>query len=295
VNLNGTDPGDFKIDPATTSCILTAGSVLNNGESCKVGIIFTPGAASGRTANLNFLDNTVNNINIVQLSGTGILPTPTFKITAPASGATETSGTPFTFSVSVTSTSGAQPTGTVKMLLNGTAITGSPATLNGSGVASLSVTSTTTGSNTLSATYSGDSNYAADGPITENVTVDAAAAKSGATVAVKSSANPATLCSEVAFSVSVTASGSQQPTGTVKLMKGTEMLGQASLDNGAANVEHVPLKVGTNVLTAQYDGDATHEAATSEPFRQLVSSGFACWPSHDPPVPFRFPADVQDR
>ncbi|MGP8250792.1 MAG: choice-of-anchor D domain-containing protein, partial [Terracidiphilus sp.] len=153
--IGGTNTGDYKIDPNTTSCNLTAGATLAAGQSCKVGIIFTPAAAGTRSASLIFLDNTVTNMNTVGLAGTGTLPLPTFTITAPASSATETSGTAFTFSVSVTS-SGTQPTGTVTMLLNGTAISGSPATLNGSGVASLSVTSTKTGSNTLSATYNGD-------------------------------------------------------------------------------------------------------------------------------------------
>jgi hypothetical protein len=274
--IGGTDAGDYLIDPNTTSCSLTAGATLDAGQSCKVGIIFTPAATGTRTADLYFLNNTVTNMNTVQLNGYGTLPEPTFTITAPASGATETSGTAFTFSVSVTSSSGPKPTGTVTMLLNGTAITGSPATLNGSGVASLSVTSTTTGTNTLSAKYSGDSNYAADGPITETVTVDPTSARPRPTIAVKSSANPATLCSEVAFTVAVNGTGSEKPTGTVKLMKGTDLLGEASLDKGEAKIEHVSLKAGTNELTAHYDGDSRHEAATSSPFKQVVSASGLC-------------------
>ncbi|MGP8252645.1 MAG: choice-of-anchor D domain-containing protein, partial [Terracidiphilus sp.] len=95
--IAGTNPGDFAIDPNTTSCNLTEGAALHNGESCKVGIIFTPAAAGTRSASLIFLDNTVTNMNTVGLAGTGTLPLPTFTITAPASAATETSGTAFTF------------------------------------------------------------------------------------------------------------------------------------------------------------------------------------------------------
>ncbi len=274
--IGGANPGDFAIDPNTTSCNLTANAVLNSGQSCKVGIIFTPSAAGARAASLIFLDNTVTNMNTVLLIGTGTLPSPTFTITAPSSGATETSGTPFTFSVSVTSSSGPQPTGTATMLLNGTAISGSPATLNSSGVASLSVTSTTTGTNTLSATYSGDSNYSADGPITRTVTVDAPAVTSKSKVAVTSSANPATACSAIAFSITVTGSGSEKPTGTVKLMKGTELLGEATLSKGAAKLPNIRLGAGTSKLTAHYNGDATHEAATSAPFKEMVSAGAGC-------------------
>lgn len=271
-NFTGTDPGDFKIDPNTTSCILTEGATLAAGQSCKVGVIFTPAATGTRSANLNFLDNTVTSMNTVQLSGIGVLQSPTFTITAPASAATETSGTAFTFSVSVTSTSSTHPTGTVKMLLNGTAITGSPATLNGSGVASLSVTSTTTGTNTLSATYSGDSNYAADGPITRTVTVNAPTVIIKPVVALVSSANPATVCSAVSFSVKVSGTGSEQPTGTVKLMKGTALLGEAALSGGAAQLPNMRFAAGTNELSVQYSGDQTHEAATSPIFKQVVSN-----------------------
>jgi hypothetical protein len=269
--IGGTDAGDFKIDPNTTSCILTEGATLAAGQSCKVGIIFTPAAAGARSASLIFLDNTVTNMNTVELAGTGTLPLPTFTITAPTSGATETSGTAFTFSVSVTA-SGTQPTGTVTMLLNGTAISGSPATLNSSGVASLSVTSTTTGTNTLSATYSGDSNYSADGPITRTVKVNAPALKKESKVTVASSANPATACSAIAFSVTVTGTGSEKPTGTVKLMKEKELLSEGTLSDGKAKLPSLKLAAGTSELTANYSGDSTHEAAKSAPFKQVVSS-----------------------
>ncbi|HUB51413.1 MAG TPA: Ig-like domain-containing protein, partial [Terracidiphilus sp.] len=231
----------------------------------------TPAAAGARSASLIFLDNTVTGTNTVQLAGSGILPSPTFKITAPASSATETSGTAFTFSVSVTSSTGTQPTGTVKMLLNGTAISGSPATLNSSGVASLSVTSTTTGPTTLSATYVGDSNYAAAGPITENITVNAPAVKTESKVTMKSSANPAAICKTITFSATVTGTGEEKPTGTVKLMKGADLLGEATLSKGEARLTGIKLAAGTSELTAHYGGDTTHKASTSAAFTQVVS------------------------
>jgi hypothetical protein len=104
------------------------------------------------------------------------LPSPTFKITSPTNGASFTSGTPVTLSVSVTYGSSPQPTGTVQFKVDG-ANYGSPATLSGTGTASTSVTGLTQTTHTLSATYSGDSNYAAAGPISVSVTVTAAIAK----------------------------------------------------------------------------------------------------------------------
>ncbi len=291
-NFGGMNPGDFAMDPATTSCILTTGATLSAGQSCKVGVIFTPAASGARHGYLNFLDNTVTNMNTVYFSGTGTLPAPTFTITAPASGAMETSGTAFTFSVSVTSTSGPKPTGTVKMLLNGTAISGSPATLNGSAVASLSVTSTTTGTKTLSATYNGDANYAVAGPITRAFTIVAAASKP-ARVAVTSSANPATLCSAIAFSVAVTGTGNEMPSGAVTLMNGTELLGEASLVKGTASLKNIRLAAGTNELTANYLGDSTYEPAASAPFKQVVSASSSCVSGLAPYQPSPTPGGIQ--
>ena len=171
--LNGTNPGDFKVDPNTTSCLLTAGSTLYAGQSCKIGFIFTPAAAGTRTANFVLLDNTVTNSNTIQLNGNGTLPLPTMSITSPASGASFSTGATITFSVSVTSTATTKPTGTVQFKVNGAAL-GSAITLSSTGTASTTFSEPTAGTYTLSAVYSGDSNYATD-TVSESITVTTAA------------------------------------------------------------------------------------------------------------------------
>ncbi len=183
--ITGANKGDFSIDPNTTNCLLTTGSTLNAGQSCVVGIIFTPPAGGVKTAALTILDNTVNNGNTVLLSGTGTLPAPTFKITAPAAGASFTSGTTVKFTVSVTSASGTAPTGTVKFSVDGTAF-GSPVTI-ASGAASINLTGLSVKTHTISAAYSGDANYAA-ATASESITVTAAAVKSA--VQLSSKLNP---------------------------------------------------------------------------------------------------------
>src|SRR6202020_2905768 len=65
--ITGTNAGDFKIDPASTSCQLAANSTLTSGQSCKIGFIFTPSAAGARIASLVLADNSVTNSNIIQL------------------------------------------------------------------------------------------------------------------------------------------------------------------------------------------------------------------------------------
>ena len=171
-----TGVSDFSIDPVTTTCAITAGSTLNAGASCQIGIIFKPSTTGSRTANLVLHDNTVTNTNIIQLVGNGVLPTPTMKITAPASGSSVTVGTAVTFTATVTSTSSPAPTGTVTFSVNGTTI-GSAVTLS-SGTASTTFTPSAAGTDTLKAVYSGDSNYATTS-VSETITVTAAASKPG--------------------------------------------------------------------------------------------------------------------
>lgn len=175
--IRGTNASDFTIDPTSTSCLLTPGSTLANGQSCKVGILFKPGATGYRSATIAFLDNTVSNTNTVVLEGSGILPTPTIAITAPAAGSSYASGTSIKFTATVTSSTSPAPTGTVKFTLDGTVIN-SGVTLS-SGSASLNATVSSVGSHTLGVSYSGDANYAATPTVTRTFTVTASAVKSG--------------------------------------------------------------------------------------------------------------------
>lgn len=174
VFITGANASEFKIDPNTTSCLLTVGSSLYSGQSCKIGVIFTPAAQGVRLANLVLLDNTVTGSNTVQLQGNGTLPSATMTINSPTSGASVVAGTATTFKVTL---AGAPtPTGTITMTIDGAAIAGSPVTL-ASGVASLSVTTSVTGSHTLKAVYNGDANWTAGTTASVSYTVTASSSK----------------------------------------------------------------------------------------------------------------------
>ena len=257
--ITGTNKGDFSIDPNTTSCLLTTGSSLNAGQSCQIGIIFKPSASGTRTASLTLLDNTINNSNTVLLSGTGTLPAPTFKITAPASGASFTYGSTVKFSVSVTSASGAGPTGTVKFSVGGTAF-GSPVTI-ASGAATINLTGLSVKTHTISAAYSGDANYAA-ASASESIIV------AKATPAFKITAPAAgasfTSGTTVKFTVSVTSSSGAAPTGTVKFsVDGTAFGSPVTVASGAASINLTGLSVKTHTISAAYSGDGNYAAATA--------------------------------
>jgi Bacterial Ig-like domain (group 3) len=255
--ITGANAGAFKVDNTTTTCVLTSGASLYTGQTCRIGVIFTPAAVGAASATLTLLDNTANGADAVTLTGTGVLPTPTFKITAPANQASVTSGTAVTFSVSVTSTSGAQPTGTIQFKVDGTNH-GTAVTLSSTGTASTSITGLSVASHTLSATYSGDANYAAAGPVSVSITVTAPAVVKFTAPTVAQVAAPTT---DIPLSVSITASEGPAPTGKVKFSVDGKALATVPVDAGKASTSSGTLAAGSHTFVAAYSGDKYHHPA----------------------------------
>jgi hypothetical protein len=254
--ITGANAANFKIDNTTTSCLLTAGASLGIGQTCKIGVIFTPSVIGARTATLTLLDNTAGGADPVMLTGAGILGTSTFTITSPTNGAAFTSGTAVTFSASVTSPSGPQPTGKVQFKVDG-ANRGSAVTVSSTGTASLSLTGLTVATHTLAANYSGDANYAAAGPVSVSIKVTA-----GATVKFTSPAAGHALASgkNATLAVTVTSSRGPAPTGAVKFSADGTSIGSATIVSGEASVS-AALAKGTHTLVAAYGGDRYHPAS----------------------------------
>jgi hypothetical protein len=270
--ITGANPGDFAIDPNTTTCDLTSGSTFI--QSCQIGIVFTPQAAGPRTANLVLLDNTVDGADTVTLNGTGTLSTPTLKIDSPTSGQSFASGASVTFKVSVTGVSGVPaPTGAVQFKVDGVD-QGSPVAVS-SAAASISLTTLKSGSHTLAATYSGDANYASAGPVSESITVKAASAAPTVVELTRASAASQS-CGSAAFAVTVTSHAKAAPTGRVELLDGTKLLATGTLLDGKTTLEANLKGTGTLVLTAHYAGDRDHLPANSAELKVTASGAGAC-------------------
>jgi hypothetical protein len=259
VVFTGANAADFKVDNTTTTCVLTPGASMYAGQTCRIGVIFTPAAVGAASATLTLLDNTVNGADSVTLGGAGVLPTPTFKITAPANGASFTSGTAVAFSASVTSTSGAQPTGTVQFKVDG-ANYGSAVTLSGTGTASTSVTGLTTTTHTLSATYSGSTTYAPAGPISVSITVTAPAVVE---FTAPLSSQKLRLRTNVTLAVTVKANEGPVPTGSVEFSVDGKSAATSAIVAGKASVNTRTLPAGHHDLTATYSGNNYHPASTA--------------------------------
>jgi Bacterial Ig-like domain (group 3) len=272
VVITGTNATDYKIDSTSTTCLLTAGSVLSSGQTCRIGVVFTPAAVGSRSAYLHLLDNTLSGDDHIQLAEVSVLPVPTFKITSPANGASFTSGTAITFKVSVTYTSSPAPTGTVQFKVDG-ANYGGPVTIS-SGAASTSVTGLTQTSHTLSATYSGDANYAPAGPISVSVAVTAVKINPAVTLSPTASINT---CSPAQFGIAVAGTSKVLPTGQVSLLDGSATLVSSALANGKTTLSVPRLGPGSHSLRAHYAGDSNYLPADSSALVEAGSAG-SCQP-----------------
>ncbi|UWZ86571.1 Ig-like domain repeat protein [Occallatibacter riparius] len=270
----GNNTSDFKVLSIATTCPLTTGGTLYAGQTCYVGFQFTPTATGSRSAVFRLLGNTVSGTSDAILIGNGTLPVPTLAITSPTNGASFTSGTPVTLSASVTSTSGSQPTGTVQFKVDG-ANFGGPVTLSGTGTASTSVTGLTQTTHSLAATYNGDANYAATGPVSVSIVVTAV--KIGASVSLSPTASTSG-CAPMQFAVAVTSTSSTLPTGQVSILDGTRTLATGTLSNGKITLSTPHLGPGSHSLTAHYGGDAHYLASDSGPLVEAGGAAVSCQP-----------------
>jgi autotransporter-associated beta strand protein len=180
-------------------------------------------------------------------------------------------GQSVTLTATVAPTTGTgTPTGTVQFV-NGTTDLGSPVTLNSSGVATLATTKLTTGSNSITAVYSGDSTYSTSTSAAVPVTV----AQASSTTTVTTSPNPSLAGQNVTLTATIAAvsPGSGTPTGTVNFESGTTSLGDENVIDGVATLNTTSLPTGTSSITAVYSGDSNFTASTSTAVNQVVTEG----------------------
>lgn len=196
--------------------------------------------------------------------------TTTLLIGVPASG---TSMLPYNLQVSVT---GNQPTGTVRLQMDGRNLaspSASLATLT-QGSANLSVVLTGSGTHTLTAVYSGDSNNAPSTSTGRVISLN----KHATTLTLESAVKPVVTNANTLFAVVAHGnSNGSGPTGAVTVSEGGVPLftGTLSPDNSssdyglsASNTDAfasfiTPLgKTGTHTLTASYAGDSSYSPST---------------------------------
>ncbi len=251
-------------------------ATLSGGEaSCEVGPWTTAG---DRTVTVDYSGDghTASGRTTETVSVARVAPT----VSALANPTTVTQGTG-TSDVSVTvSSAGATPTGTI------TCDDGTPAdVVLASGATTCTVGPfATSGTKTVTLTYSGDANTEA-GSTTVAIAVTAPGGGGSTPVdtTVSGQADPITWGN--AGSVHVTVTSTKATTGTVTLSEGDSVLGSAGVaTDGTADVV-VPAKslaAGSHVLTLRYSGDAKNNASTGPVTVEVIKTSSTTTVTVDP-------------
>jgi hypothetical protein len=196
------------------------------------------------------------------VSATGI-PVATMT-TVTTSGSPAYIGQPVTFTATVTWKYGTVPNGEQVTFYNGSTSLGTAAISNG--MAAFTTSSLTAATHTIKATYSGDANFK-----TSNGTVKQTVSLYPATVVLTASPNPSPYKAPVTLTATVISNAPNPPTGKVDFYNGTTSLGMVTMTGGAAVLSTTKLPLGSDSLTATYEGDSDNAKSTSSAFTQVVN------------------------
>lgn len=259
---------------------------LTPGATCFWGAQFNPVAVANSSATFTETNTApvlaaIPSITLSGLGATLAATTSATVLTSPASGNPQF-GTPFVVSTIVTPTQcnpsapSCVPTGTVQFFV-GTTPVGVPVALNGSGVASTSISGQNVGTHTVTAVYVGDSFYGSSTAPAFTVTVTTAAAN----VVVTFSAASVPQFQPLTIIAKASSATGGIPTGSVAFFADGKSIGTAQLNatgiasvvdpppgiDPSTNQAYVPnsfgLFAGTHAITAVYAGDANYSKSTS--------------------------------
>lgn len=235
----------------------TCGDALAIGQTCTVSVTFTPKSLGKLTGTLRFSDNASNSPQLVPLSGTCVYPTST---TLSSSLNPSMYGQPVTFTTRVTTSGPVPPTGTVVFMwryFTQTYVIGT-ATLNSTGVATLTKSTLNANLFPMIAVYRGDTNNLGSTSAVLNQTV----LQTTSAAAITSSANPSTVGLAVTFTAKIT-SPTVIPGGPVTFKAGTTLLGTAQLSSGRAKLTTSTLPTGSTVVKVSYNGNSNIKGSSA--------------------------------
>jgi hypothetical protein len=140
-----------------------------------------------------------------------------------------------------------------------------------SGAGNCNITFTTAGPRTLTATYSGDSNF--NGSTSSPATAQTVNPTSSTTTITSNTPNPSTVNQAVAIAFTVTGNGGGTPTGSGKVNASTGESCSGALSSGAGSCNITFTTAGPRTLTATYSGDSNFNGSTSSPATAQTVTG----------------------
>jgi hypothetical protein len=276
---SGTPTGTVTVkDGATAICTVTLSSGTG---SCSGGL---PNAGSRSvTATYNTDGNFATSTSSAFSQTVNQASTTTALASSPNPAGVNTTVT-YTATVSAVAPGAGTPTGTVQFFDGGSSIscTGGTQTLNGSGVATCSISYGASGLHNISASYQGDSNYIHSTSSTVAETIDI----EGTVTALSSSANPSTVNAAVTYTARIqTAGGAGVTTGSVAFTdNGTTISGCGAVTpNGSGQATcsiaaNTYTTAGTHPITATYT-DGTTLGSSSASLVQTVNAAAPATPT----------------
>jgi parallel beta-helix repeat protein len=184
-------------------------------------------------------------------------------------------GSPVTFTAAVAPTSATHlALAGVVTFMDGATTLGS-VTLDSTGHASFTTSALTSGSHSITATFTGSTNFtaSASAPLAQTINAAVASAPVATTTKLTSSSRPCALDSAITFTAAVThAASTFSLGGTVTFKDGSTILAVAAVDStGHATFTTSTLAAGSHSITAVYSGDSHYAASTSSTLTQVVT------------------------
>ena len=267
VTTGGTGTGTITSIPAGISCPGTCSMTVNYGT--EITLIEIPGTSSafgswgGSCSGASGCQVTMQSPASVTAT---FNPTQATSTTLSSSASSVVVNQPVTFT-SIVGTKSGTPTGTVTFYMGSMVVT--QPLLNG--VATYATSKLPMGNTSVTAAYSGDSNYTSS----ISTGVNESVGQAQTTLALTSSRNPSALNQKIDFVAKLTGQYGGAPTGSVTFYDGATVLETKKVTNGAAAYGLSTLTPGSHSITAVYGGDADFTGSSSPAVNQVVNGPYA--------------------
>ena len=250
-------------------CVLTTASLCNSSTPGPSGL--TGGVAGYALTTGYDLATGLGSLDVANFITAAVAATTTAATTNTLTPLTSsiTTSQSVTFTSTITSSTAGTPTGTVQFAVGGVN-NGTPVTLS-SAKAQTTIVFPSTGTFSVTAVYSGDSNYAASTG-TASVTVTAPVLPATTNTLTGTTGTISTQ-QTASYTATITSGTAGTPTGTVQFYKGTTALGSpVTLSGAKASLSGLSLGAGTFSITAVYSGDTNYAASTSNALSVTVNT-----------------------
>jgi large repetitive protein len=255
-----------QVSSGGTDC--TSSSNLLSDAQCLIAVAFAPTVSGNLTGSVMLTDNALNNpgnIQSVSLSGAG--NSSSTVTTVSASPNPSCYGQSTTLSAVVSPTGSGNPTGSVTFTDGANTL----GTITPSGgTAQLVTSSLSAGSHSVTASYSGDSNFSASSSTVFTLVVNQATSS----LSLGSTGNTVYM-QPVSFTATITPLHAGIATGTATFQDGVTAPGSTSVAGNSAIFTTSMLAVGSHSITATYSGDSNVTGSSSSALAEIVSKAAA--------------------